>query len=500
MPTLKNAATARRPTGRSYGEDEGDVATHVAEVIYHGDKMILPIGLSIPDAIDLLQRRQEYLEEAVHFTEKYDVFPYDGAMALDWVLTEKFGWSAATATPGFFGPTPPTLINVRTGPKVTDTKRISWGSFSLPGVDGLLTLGVAVEEGRYRFTMGANVKRKDEATLQQIFLLVRQRLETDSIYKGKAIKIKFRDGDGDPIAMPEPEFIDTDRINPAQLIYSKDVHNAIETNLFTPIMRVKDCIANGIPVKRGVMLGGTFGTGKTLAATVAAHHAVNAGVTYVYIPNASELAEAIEFAKQYQSPACVIFCEDIDRVMSGDRDAEMDEILNLIDGIDTKRSNIIVVLTTNELDKVEPAMLRPGRLDAVIDVTPPDAEAVGRLLRHYGGESILPNTNLQGASEQLAGSIPAIVAEVVNRAKLAQLRQQEPGTVLEHLSEQALLEAAITMRAQTKLLNDRIGVKPDGLRLEDLMGDVVGAQLAGLTDQMTELATGLRQVKARVGA
>ena len=41
-------------------------------------------------------------------------------------------------------------------------------------------------------------------------------------------------------------------------------------NLFTPITRVKDCIKNSIPVKRGILLGGTYGTGKTLAATVAA--------------------------------------------------------------------------------------------------------------------------------------------------------------------------------------------------------------------------------------
>lgn len=58
---------------------------------------------------------------------------------------------------------------------------------------------------------------------------------------------------------------------------------------------------------------GTYGTGKTMAATVASRLAVDAGITYVYVPRADELSDAIEFAKQYQSPACVIFCaEDIE--------------------------------------------------------------------------------------------------------------------------------------------------------------------------------------------
>src|SRR3546814_9239016 len=164
-----------------------------------------------------------------------------------------------------------------------------------------------------------------------------------------------------------------------------------------------------------------------MAATVASRLAVDAGVTYVYIPRADELPDAIEFAKQYQSPACVIFCEDVDRVTNGDRSVEMDDILNLLDGIDTKNNHIITVLTTNDLQSINPAMLRPGRLDAVIDVTPPDAQAVEKLLRLYGGDAIAADTNLEEAGRVLAGNIPAVIAEVGKRAKLAQLRLQPAG-------------------------------------------------------------------------
>src|SRR3546814_15108065 len=111
--------------------------------------------------------------------------------------------------------------------------------------------------------------------------------------------------------MPEPKFIDTSKIDPASLIYAADVQASVETNLFTPISRVHDCLKNGIPVKRGVLLGGTFGTGKTMAATVASRLAVDPGVTYLYIRSADQLPVASEFGKQHQSPACAILCEAV---------------------------------------------------------------------------------------------------------------------------------------------------------------------------------------------
>src|ERR1700690_2499111 len=92
--------------------DKAGEQAHVAEIVYHGEKMILPEGMSIADAKELLTRREKYLEEEVELRETFDVFPWDGANAIDVVLTQKFGWSAATSTPGFFGPQPPRLISI----------------------------------------------------------------------------------------------------------------------------------------------------------------------------------------------------------------------------------------------------------------------------------------------------------------------------------------------------------------------------------------------------
>jgi transitional endoplasmic reticulum ATPase len=87
--------------------DQAGEKSHVAEIVYHGEKMILPEGMSLTAARELLLRREKFLEEKVQMQEMFDVFPWDGANAIDSVLTTKFGWSAATATPGMFGPQPP---------------------------------------------------------------------------------------------------------------------------------------------------------------------------------------------------------------------------------------------------------------------------------------------------------------------------------------------------------------------------------------------------------
>lgn len=449
----------------------------VAEVVRHGEKLILPQQMKIPEAIDLLERRLKYEQEEVAIQETFLAFPQDGAYAMDKVLTDMFGWTPAEAIPGFFGPTPPQMLSIDIGPN--EVVQVPWGRFSLPNVNGWIQTSVQQKEGRICFHLTGMVKRDSEETVREFFAAIRSYLKEHSIYLGKAVKIRFRDDDGDILEMPEPKFLDTSRTDPNSLIYSKDVQDSVETNLFTPIQRVQDCLANGIAVKRGVLLGGPYGTGKTLAAHVAAKHAVDNGLTFIYVPRASELADAINFAKLYGTPAAVLFCEDIDRAIFTDRTVKVDDILNIIDGIDSKSLNLITVLTTNHLENINAAMLRPGRLDSIIEVMPPDAAAAERLLRWYGGDAIEATEDLSSAAAKLDGTIPAVIAEVVKRAKLSQLRLQEPGTKVTKLSGAALDNAAFTMKTQNELLERASRPKNPPAALDQALGDLIEARVHG---------------------
>jgi transitional endoplasmic reticulum ATPase len=467
--------------------DQAGKEVSVAKVVQYGEQITIPEKMTIPKAIEVLKSRYEYLQTEMVVSEEFDVFPWEGGLALMKALQRKYGWAQAVPIPGFFGATPPQMVTIDVSP--TEKIDIPWGRFAIPGVKGYLQTGTTQIKGRVGFQLTAKILRNDEEVVKQIAADIRHILATESLYAGQAIKIKFYADDGDQLGIPELTFIDTSGIKPEQLILSDDVLDSVETNLFTPITRVPDLRANGIPIKRGILLGGTYGTGKTLAASVASRLAVESGVMFLYVGKADELAEAVKFAQRYvKEPAVVIFCEDVDRETDGDRSVELDELLNIIDGLDTKRSNIIVVLTTNNIDSIHPAMMRPGRLDAVIDVAAPDAAAVEKLLRFYGGDKIAAGTNLEKVGTVLAGCIPAVIAEVVKRAKLAELKRCNEGGKMKMLSEASLLESAKTMKRQLDLLNkDR--TLPTEPSFKQAIADAVVHAFnggGGLTNKLTD--------------
>ena len=449
----------------------------VAQVVHHGDKITLPEGMELEEGIETLKRRLVYMEEDTKFAEVFSFFPYDGANALNEVLTARFGWSMAEPTPGMFGPEPPAIINIEVAPG--EFKKVPWGRFSVPGTEGgYIECGAAWDGSTVCFAISGVIKRKYEDAVTAIFDDVRAYLAASSIYRGKAIKISFNDEHGRAREMPIPEFMDLSDVDEDMLIYSDEVQRQININLLTPISRVHDLIREGIAIKRGTMLAGKYGTGKTLGAKVAAKKAVAVGSTFIYITHADELAKAVEFAKQYQSPSCIVFCEDIDRALKGERTQAMDDILNIIDGIDTKTCNIVTILTTNHIEDINPTMLRPGRLDAIIEIKAPDAKAVQKLLRAYGGANIDPSLDLTRVAQILDGYIPAVIAEVIKRAKLAELSMTPPGTPMRTLSEEALLMAADSIKAHVELLERRSNEESPAIpALEQQLYKVVEAVL-----------------------
>src|SRR5262249_43736373 len=145
--------------------------------------------------------------------------------------------------------------------------------------------------------------------------------------------------------------------------------------------------------------------------------AVRNGWTFIYLDTVLDLKRGLDFAARY-APA-VLFAEDIDRVVDGERSVSLDEILNTIDGVDTKNGEIITVFTTNHVEKINPAMLRMGRLDALIHVAPPDAKAAERLVQLYSRGLLEDNCDLTEVGKMLSGKIPAFIREVTERAKIA---------------------------------------------------------------------------------
>ena len=456
----------------------------VVEVRRHGEAIIIPESLSLERVRDVINARIDYEnQEFIPVAEIDAPFVFEAAFALNAVLTEKYGWANSVPTPGFFGPKPPAMISVPVA--LGKTVQVPWGRFSLPNIGGgYLESGITEkDDGRIVFQLTGKVKRLYEPVVNEIVEAVKLFVRDNSIYRNKAFRVKLFDNYGNRLPMPEPEFIDLNEAVNRELVLPERTAVSVETNIFTPIRQTQRVARFGIPLKRGILLAGPFGTGKTMIATATANLAIAHGWTYVECKDIGELAEVVRLARQYgdKDHGVVLFCEDIDRVMRGDnRTQGIDDVLNVIDGVESKGSSLMIVLTTNELEKITTALLRPGRLDAIIHVGPPDADAAERLARMYGRGTINDSDPLTKAKEFMAGKIPAVIREVVERAKLYAL-SLDPNAKDEdvRVTDDALAYAAQEMDDHVRLL----APKEEDLRSETLKA---ADAMAAAMDRATE--------------
>lgn len=454
-----------------------------------GTKIILPDDphkMRVNEAIDTLQKIQKAEETKVAIHEEINAYPLDGAFAFMQVLQQVYGWATAIPTPGFFGPRPPVMVNLEIG--FGKHTQVIWGDFEIPNVTGKLTTGATTtDDGRYIFCLRGEVLKKDQEQVKLIADAVRSYVKEGSVYKGKAIRLRTnQDGSFNP--EKAPAFMDLSQVKIDELVYSADIMEQVETNLFTPIRQTALCRKHGIPLKRQILLEGPYGTGKTMAANVTAKYAEENGWTFIYLDRVQSLDEAVIFARQY-APA-VVFSEDIDRVMTGGRSIKVDDILNNVDGVDSKNAEVICVLTTNHVEKIEKAMLRPGRFDAVINVLPPDAKAAEKLMVQYG-RGLLNGADLTDAGKELAGQIPAVIREAVERAKLYAIRRTSPGQDVT-LSGSDVAAAARAMKYHMDLLKENVespktAAQIIGEALEETVANVVKGNFQKTAQQVGEL-------------
>lgn len=451
--------------------------THVA--VSHSSKtkqIMLPEDMDLREAITHLERRMEEDERVVAVYEIIDAFPLDGAHALTMSLSDTFGWTGLIPTPGFFGSKPPAMVGVHVAHD--EVVQVPWGRIRVPGVDGYVQTTVHVDKktGQPRFAITGEVRRKHEKKIAEIAERAREYVRDHSIYAGKAIRVNFERIGNPEDASPtdfNPQFLDVSGVKIDELVFSDDVKAAVDINLFTPITATEECRRNGIPLKRGVLLAGQYGTGKTLTAYCAANLAEKNGWTFLYLEKVDQLPMAIQFANLYGP--CVIFAEDIDEIMgTQDRNDKVNGVLNTIDGLDSKSSEVIVVLTTNHVENVNIAMLRPGRLDAVIHVLPPDAAAVEKLIKMYARGLLAEDVDLQRVGDVLQGRIPAVIREVVERSKLAAIARgghKDGRLVIEGADLEA---AAFAMDNHLRLLEPKVeDTRSDVEKAAHVLGTIV---------------------------
>lgn len=165
-----------------------------------------------------------------------------------------------------------------------------------------------------------------------------------------------------------------------------------------------------------------YGTGKTLLAFKLAKEAITNGWIFIYLKDPSLLAEALRMSKiiDRSGHGALIFVEDVDQVTRGDRNAAMQDILNTLDGGDTKDMNVISLFTTNHIELIEPTFLRGKRIGTIISMGFLDAEtALDFMQQSFKIGDYTIAEDLTSVCELIAKSdiAPAFMAEIVEAVK-----------------------------------------------------------------------------------
>lgn len=462
-----------------------------ASVVREGNKIIIPDGMSYDNAITWIQRKKESEEKVVAIYDTIQCYPLDGSVAVMNAIKDIYGFTSLTNTPGFFGSNPPLLVQVPLADGTFETALI--GRIAIPKWEGgYIDLGVGREAN---ITINGQIKKKFESEVKEVIAAARERLQSSSIYKGKAVRVDlaFMHGERDfhPIN-DSPAFFDVANVDESMLILNEVTDLELRANVFLLIERTAECVANNVPLKHGCLLMGRYGTGKTLTAKVLGNKCVRHGWTFIYLKNAAHLAEALRLAKLY-SPA-VVFAEDIDQVLNDGRTEKANNILNTIDGVDTKDTPIITILTTNNPDNIEPAFLRAGRMDTIIEFEAPDAKTAVRFVEKLAVDDdcqslLAPGTDLTEVGREMDGFVPAFINEAIQQAKKFAMHR-EGKDIVGKVTTHDLVVAAKAKQKHIARVN-----KPTDKTKEQKLHDAV--QLMGNT-MNDHVMTGIGVVKRAV--
>lgn len=235
-----------------------------------------------------------------------------------------------------------------------------------------------------------------------------------------------------------------------------------------PVRHAPVYASAGIRRARGILLSGPSGTGKTLIARALA---TETGLSFLTVDGAAVLSKWVGesekilrqlFKKAKQASPCILFFDGLDTLAplrrvteSGANERLVGQFLSELDNL-TLLDEVVVLGATNRIDLVDPALLRPGRFDFVLEFPPPGLADRREIFQiHTRKMPLAPDVDLEELASRSEGLTGADIEAVCQRAAIQQMRSfiglQEEGLLPPERIQGFRVEKTLLLEALEKV-------------------------------------------------
>ena len=316
------------------------------------------------------------------------------------------------------------------------------GFRSIPGQKWQPSMKVVMMYGQP--VLVANVLRCDQDGVEGIFGYVRDWVQHNSIYAGQVVDVNF-------------EFLKLTDFKPENVALTEDMQSKIELFITGPLQYWGALDQRGLPRKTGLFLWGPPGGGKTMVKTTAEYLAARMGAVVIEIDPSLGI-EGFEAANQRSMVLLesgyrvLVAMEDMEKLARNDRA----KVLDILDGTSSKGHRRITIGTTNFLEQIDRAMLRPGRFDAVEFCGLPDLVAFTHLVKVLISADDRGDIDFAEAFPHFEGYSYAFISNAVQTIIRAAVNRAKGDLDALKVNTQDLIDAAKSVRGHFDLMQQEV--------------------------------------------
>jgi hypothetical protein len=254
------------------------------------------------------------------------------------------------------------------------------------------------------------------ATRERIEKLMRER----DVFRGQILTFGFSEHRGNQLVTFQPR----PTLGADEVILPDGVLDTIEQHVVLAGARAEGLKAAGQHLKRGLLLHGPPGTGKTHTVRYLMSRLTTSTVIVMSGPALRFISQATALARRLQPSVVVVEDVDLiaqDRSYSADGNPLLFQLLNEMDGVGAD-ADTTFVLTTNRVESLEHALTdRPGRVDLAVEIPRPDAGGRERLLKLYTRDVVLDLPEPTELIDRTEGVTASFIREWARRSVLVAL-------------------------------------------------------------------------------